>query len=305
MILSQTGKVRIGIIGTCQVVGLRDASCDMLPAADIECYHVGANPRITDEALLALLPKFDLVISQLSDWDNHTLLRISHLRSLKLPVFYLPALAFTGFHPDITYIRTESGALIRGVDNDYHSIIIAAAHVLGLPQSRVSSLFNSFVFAELGYFDAFDASRKALLENFASEGIQLTSMFDRWVATLGRFMHTVNHPHIVPLASLARLALVRCGFLTSNTPVPANTRDYLGEHFVWPVYPALARRFGIGGSTTFLRHTGDLAEGQQRELSLADYIAAAYRAYDCIPGGLPRSGVIKTACERLEHLVVA
>jgi hypothetical protein len=295
--------LRIAIIGTCQVGGLAAAAKRLLPEAQVQAWHVGVHPNDSDEDLLGLLSGFDLVISQLSDWDGHIALRITRLRELKLPVVFLPALVFPGFQPDITYIQGPGG-LVRGLETEYHSVIVAAAFTLGVPDWRVSELFNAFVFATLGYFDVFDAAKTALLSNFAQEGLDLVPLFDGWMQQAGQFMYTINHPHILVLATLCRLALARAGHLDPEAPLPMAIDDYLAKHFIWPTYPALAKRFGLpGGSTTFLRRDNDLVEGQSRALPLADYVSASYKIYDGLAKDTLRKGVVATACERLAPLI--
>ena len=296
--------MRVAIIGTCQVGGLAAVARRLLPGAEVRSWHIGVHPKDSNEEVLALLPGFDLVISQIEAWDGHELLHITRLREQGLPVVYLPGLVFPGFHPDITYIRGANG-LVRGPEADYHSVITAAAFTLGLPEQRVPELFNAYVFSGLGYFDVFGAAKTALFANFDQEGIDLRPLFDVWTQQAGQFMHTINHPHILVLATLCRLVLARAGHVDATASLPEGILDYLGAHFVWPTYPALARRIGVVGSTTFLRGKRGLAEGQARELPLTDYISACYRTYSTLPKDALRVGVVATACERLGALVVA
>jgi hypothetical protein len=60
-------RLRVAVIGSCQVVGLAAAAQHLLPGADVKSWHVGVHPKDSDEDLLALLPGFDTVISQISD----------------------------------------------------------------------------------------------------------------------------------------------------------------------------------------------------------------------------------------------
>jgi hypothetical protein len=295
-------RLRVAIIGTCQVVGLAAAARRLLPGAEVNAWHVGVHPTDSDGDLLALLPGFDVVVSQLPDWDEHIPLRITRLRERGLPVVYLPVVGFPGFHPDITYIRGSNG-FVHGLETDYHSVIIASAFTLGLPDWRVPELFNAYIFAELGYFEVFEAAKTALFANFGRERIDLHPLFDVWMQQAGQFMYTINHPHILVLATLCRLALARAGHLDATAPLPESIEDNLATHFVWPTYPALARRIGVTGSTTFLRRTVGLAEGQARALPLADYVSACYRIYDGLEKDALRAGVVATACERLGAVI--
>ncbi len=175
--------------------------------------HVGVNPKDSDEEILARIAGFDLAITQIGNTDEHVSLCIERLREKRIPAIYLPVLVFSGFHPDITYIRSPDGSLIPGLMMDYHSLVVVAAFTLGLPEHRVLTLFNHFVFTELGYFEVFEASKAALLQNVRDAGYDLTPLFDEWLRRNGQFMYTINHPHIFSLATLCRLALARAGLV--------------------------------------------------------------------------------------------
>jgi hypothetical protein len=295
---------RIAIIGSCQVGGLAAATRRLLPEAEVKFWHLGVYPKDSDEDILALLPGFDLVLSQVPDWDEHVLLRISRLQGHGLNAIYLPVLTFPGFHPDITYIHAPDGSMRQVLGTAYHSLIIASAFVLGLPEHRIPPLFNSYVFAELGYFEVFAAAKKALLNNFRNAGYDLGLLFDLWIRQVGQFMYTVNHPHILVLATLCRLVLARANLVDVVTPVPENIDDFLAAHFIWPTFPALAKRIGLPGSTTFLIIAHGLAEGQARELPLADYIAGCYRMYSSLQKDALRVGDVAKVCDRLGALVI-
>jgi hypothetical protein len=298
-------RLRVAIVGSCQVVGLAEAAKRMLPGAEVSTWHIGVHPKDTAEEILAMLPNFDLVISQIPDWDEHKTLRITRLREQGLPVVYLPVLTFAGFHPDITYIRAPDGAMVHGLGTDYHSLIVASAFTLGLPEQRVPGLFNPFVFAELGYFEVFEAAKAALITNFGNADYDVRALFDQWMQQVGQFMYTINHPHIVVLATLCRLALVRAGRLEPVAPLPDGIQDSLAAYFIWPTYPALAKRIGLPGSTTFLTRAGDIAAGESRQLPLADYIAGCYHVYSSLAKDALRVGDLVKACDRLGAFVVA
>jgi hypothetical protein len=297
-------QLRVAVIGGCQITGLTATARLLLPGADVKGWHVGVHPKDSDDDLLTQLPGFDLVISQLSDRDEHVPLRVTRLRERGLPVIYLPVMVFPGFHPDITHVH-KSGGLVPGLATNYHSLIVAAAFTLGLPQARVPGLFNTFVFSELGYFEIFEAAKTALFTEFDKAGYDLRPPFALWLTQVGQFMYTVNHPHIVVLATMCRLALARAGHLDAATPLPADIDDYLATHFIWPTYPALARRIGLPGSTTFLVNSYGLADGQTRELTLAEYVSACYRQYGGLETDALRVGDVAKACDRLGTLVVA
>ena len=203
--MSPPESPRIAIIGGCQVRGLAAATKVLVPQASVSAWHVGLHD-IDDAKLFEQLGEFDLIISQVSLYAGHEQLDITRLRQADYPVVYLPTIAFTGFHPDCSYIFCESGVL-KGYCSDLHSNIVVSSYLLGLSKERVSKLFNRFIFSHLGYDHAFDLSRSALFENFGREDYPIEEYFDRWARTLGTFMYTMNHPHISVMADLCALAL--------------------------------------------------------------------------------------------------
>ena len=298
--------LKIAILGTCQVLGMAETARRLLPGAEIKAWHVGVAPADTEEEILAQLPDYDLIICQVSEWDSHEALRPSRMRQTQLPYMHVPPIVFTGFHPDTTYVLKDGGVL-GGPGTDYHSILVATAFVLGVPEHRVPGLFNTYVFAELGYLDAFESARAALIDSFATAaGLDIAPLFDLWLAEGGPFMHTINHPNIFALASLTRFVLSQAGYVEADASLPTDLPDDLGRNFRTPVYPPLARRIGLEGSTLHGRSLHQLAEGETRDVALEDYVAASYRLYREIdPALLPAgSGGITAARQRLDSVIV-
>jgi hypothetical protein len=294
---------RVAIIGGCQVVGFAAAARSLLPDADVHDWHVGVHPVITQEALAALLPDYDLVVSQMPDTDKQSPLATIRLREQGVRVLPLPVVTFCGFHPDSAYIL-NAGRIVPGVWSDYHSILVAASFLLGLPRERVPNLFNSLVFHELGYFQAFEDAKSAFIERWLSAGFDLAPFVEIWLAETGLFMYTMNHPHIRVLADLAKLALSDAGLVTPEAAWTIPLKDSLANHFVWPVYPELAKRIGILGSTGFMRPLRSLAADEPREVSLTAYITACYERYNSIERDSLRVPSISAATARLKEILV-
>lgn len=295
--------LRIAFVGSCQVAGLAAAARAFLPGVDTSVWHIGVHPKDSEEEIREKLEGFDLIVTMVPDSGPHELLRISRLRTEGLPAILLPTFSFTGFHPDIVYIPGADGTLVHGLGSDYHSSIAAAAFVVGLPVKRAVGLFNQYIFARLGFFEVFPASRAALIDLFQSEGYDIAPLFEHWLRVAGPFMYTINHPHIVVMTTLCKLVLERAGYVSETTPLPTGVEDYLREHFVWPVYPELARRFGVPGSLTFLRYKYALFPWQRREISLAEYVAGCYEIYEGVDRSVLASGVIGQVAERLREVV--
>jgi hypothetical protein len=254
--------------------------------------------------MVDLLSGYDLIITQISDIHKTEALRIGRLREAALPVLYLPAIVFRGFHPDVIYLRNRStGGILYGIGTQYQSAIVAAAFLLGLPHDRIEDLFNAYVFAELGYFDAFRAEKPAFLANLKAEGYDLEPVFDSIVEEIGSFMYTINHPHILLITIMCRMALAKHGLIDPETPLPVNIPDRLFRNFVCPVYPQIAKRIGVSGSTVFLKANKALAADETRELTLADYIASSYQIYERLPADTFRDPAVNNIRDRLKSIV--
>jgi hypothetical protein len=269
---------RIAIIGGCQVVGLAAATKLLVPDALVSAWHVGLHPEIDDASLFKELNQFDLIISQVSMYAGHELLDITTLRQAEYPVIYLPTIAFTGFHPDCSYIFCKSGVL-KGYYSDLHSNIVISSYLLGLSEERARKLFNRFVYTCLGYRESFNIAKSAFTENFGMAGYPIEECVDRWVQESGTFMYTMNHPNIPMMADLCALALDKANLARPVVDVTDRLDDYLEREFIWPVYPDLLSKPSYWGSTIFKRSTHDTPPHEQREISLEAFIAGSYKIY--------------------------
>jgi hypothetical protein len=172
----------------------------------------------------------------------------SHASRMRL----VPAIAFSGFHPDMVYLFDRaSGRALRGVISEYHSAIAVAACLQGLSVEDTMALFRADVFGELGYYDHWSLSREALAQAFSWAGLELGDAFRQWTAA-GCWMYSINHPKPRVLADVARQLLRRDGF-TVQDGAEEFVPDSLAHDAVWPVYPDIARVLGVAGSYRFKR----------------------------------------------------
>jgi hypothetical protein len=293
---------RIAIIGSCQVVGLGVALRGLLPESDVMWWHIGVSPASPEE-IVAGLKTYDVVISQIADRSGQDTLSISRLREILSDIIYLPIFVFRGLQPDCIYLNTPTGLIKDGL-GDMHSGIIAAAYVLGLPEAQVPKLFNALVFTSLGYFDSFSIAKTQTLKTFLDAGFDLKSCMASWLQNHGAFMHTVNHPKICVLARLAWMIAQKKCSADLNDSYLSTIEDPLEMGIQWPVYPELARRIGIAGSTTFIQSVRwAQSSTRSRELSLSSFVAHCYRRYETIPRDMLRSAVPAATLSGIEALL--
>ena len=245
MTARRSAAPRIAIVGWCQVASLAAAIEHFLPQVKVKAWHVGVHPVESEEEIAAQLPDYDLVISQVEDGEGTGVLAISRLRATISTVVFLPLLVFRGFQPDCIYLNSPRRGLVKGYLGDMHSAIIVGSYVLGLPEHRPPTLFNSLTFAALGHFDAFQLAREHLVERFGKFAFDLTSLIDAWQQQYGAFMYLPMHPKLGVLQELARTVLQNCGFDGLNVDEAITCEDPLSYSAQWPTYPDLARRLNV------------------------------------------------------------
>ncbi len=140
---------RIALVGSCQTVGIRAALLKMCPEADVRAWHLGV-ARETKEDIAGQLGQYDLIVSQVREADPNAPLALPRLQSAHKNVQYVPIFVFNGFHPDCIHLQIK-GKHPVGPLNRVQSAIIACCYVLGVPEAKVSHLFNSLVYSSLGY----------------------------------------------------------------------------------------------------------------------------------------------------------
>ncbi len=272
---------RVAVVGSCQVVGLRQWTERFLPGAMVQAWHVGSSPAASPELVAPQLDGADLVITQMPP-DGESPLDPGALKARHANVVYLPMLVFPGFHPDITFAVSATQPLRGPLDTLQSEIVLAAFH-LGLPPENVSRLFNALVFHALGYFDAFSGARAALVKIFAEQGFDLDAAIDEWLRD-GAFMYSDNHPRLRVLRTLARMALTKAGLAPAEPPAADDPPDTLANSIHWPIYPAFCRRLGVPGSSDFIRSI-HVARGAERVVGLRAFVEETYRVLREVPAG--------------------
>lgn len=204
----------------------------------------------------------------------------------------LPTIVFPAFHPDIVYIGHKDRNFGSPM-GDYHSALIVYGFAQGFSADEIVSLFRAEVFSKVGYLDGWFGSRDSLLRLSREHGFDLDRLFAGWMRR-GCFMHTINHPKLFVLEDLARAALARAGIPARA----ARCEDVLPDPLsgsVWPVYPEVAARYGVSGSTTFKPPLGgfDFLLDAARCLELRAMVEGSLAQYANTPK-------IATFCDRVQ-----
>lgn len=235
--------MKIGVLGNCQAHGV--AQCIRLFAPEAEVTSRSVSLADGDDSEL-----IETIAAQMADCDlaliqtlEHVQPRLANLFTTALErsaprVLRWPPIIFRGFHPDCVYVMRH-GQVLDGIVGPYHSALLCASWSEGLSPARAARLFNSFSYAALGYFEAFDEAAALLTAQAENTGFDLSAFL---TAPAAPFMHTINHPTIDILQAVAAQALDRSGI--TRAPTAAQPSDALAGGDIWPVYPELAHRRG-------------------------------------------------------------
>ena len=274
---------RIGVVGSCQVIGVADALFHLLEGYEISSFFLGEFHKTEIPQIGGDLAGCDIVIAQDINGDRYGPLATKNLRKEIKNLIVFPVLAFTGLHPDCAHLLMGRDIYCSPLDA-YHSAIVAASYSLELSIDRTARLFNKLVFKRLGYLDEFAKARAFLQKTMNDYGLDIAGEWPGWMAS-GAFMHTFNHPKPAVLASVAKLIAVKAGLIPAQTPTPDLSYDYLSAASItFPVYPELVEPLGIKGDYVFRkRGLPDLTTGDRKLLSLRDFIQGSYDCYADVP----------------------
>ena len=194
----------------------------------------------------------------------------------KLKLF--PNIAFDGYHPDIIFIRGKRRGedQVKAVTSDmviYHSAIAFFGFSYGIPVDDILNYYNHYVMSRLDYTKRWDEARNALLSEGEAVGMPLSAEFRRWAAQ-GCFMYSNNHPHLRVLVDIAKRIMAQLGIPIVHQNVADYLQDALKSMPVWPIYPAIAQKFGLCGDYSFKRHEPNGV------LSLRAFVENSYAIYD-------------------------
>ena len=279
---------RILVIGNCQALGISQSIRRLCEGADVtgQLWATYQQPG-GSERLFASLELYDLVVSQFFGKPSHAV-RSEQLAARSRGFVHVPRVYFAGYHPDLLRrpnIEGQGRLPIRG----WHSVIVAAAHRMGLPRRRVTNLFNAYVYGVLGYFEEFGKARRLQLLEGESVGFDLSVLLEQWIRS-GPFVHVPDHPTAATLHSLAREVCNRAGVPVRADAEPGE--DVQSERDVWPVYPEIARRLATTGSLTFRAH-------QPPDLDLTQIVDRYYAIYDDM--GTPEHARVTDAVDVLRR----
>jgi hypothetical protein len=278
----RTTGPRIAVMGNCQAFGLAYAMKVMDPSATVHHYSAIGHSRFADMNLLVkTLETYDYVFSHEFPAGH---LRGSgdsaELRQRMPRVTRLPPIVFAAFHPDLIYVSDTSQKFIFGPLGPYHSAIGLFGWRVRLTLDETRALFNENVFQTLGYLDMWDdAARKFLAAAQEEAGLDLSTDLMKW-ARKGAFMYSVVHPTSYVLFDVAKRMWEKVGLKPPATDYSYYYLHDLARSEIFPIYPPIAKIFGVQGGYLFKIQNHHLANNVGDFLTLPQYLEACFRAYE-------------------------
>lgn len=238
--------MRISIISNCQKDSLAACIAALNHGFVIETYMI--HEVMADvQQLRSVLEASEFVFA-------HLPLRGVVPGDLAHKVTYFPNIAFSAYHPDLTFARARKPGgeveTIFGPLHVYNSAIAVFGYNQGIPLDEILTYYNADVYARLGYFDQWEEARRQLLAEGDACGIPLGALLEKWSRGQS-FMYSSNHPKLAVMEDIARELLQRVGMFCFSDSKHDFLQDPLKAQPIWPIYPEIAERFGLRGSTAF------------------------------------------------------
>ena len=155
----------------------------------------------------------------------------------------------------------------------FNSAMAVWAYQHELPVSEAATLFTPERFKALGYLDAWPSSVTYLKQAFAAS--DLADDFSNFFYALKRagcFMQTFNHPTPRAITALCALICQRTGLKPiSQHPLPVSNSP--ASRLIWPMYPAIAQRLGMGAGSYVWQIDGVTLDG------LSEFLTWTFEQY--------------------------
>lgn len=260
--------MRLSIIANCQKDSLATCVAALNHGFEIDTYMI--------HEVMADAEQLRYILENSAFVFAHLPLRSMVPAELAYKVTYFPNIAFTAYHPDLTFARARKPGgefeTVIGPLYIYSSALAVFGYREGVSLDEILTFYNADTYARLGYFDQWaDARRQLLAEGDACQ-MPLGGLFEKW--SRGKaFMYSVNHPTLAVMEDIARELLQRIGMFY----FPDSKHEYLSDPLkaqpIWPIYPEIADRLGLRGGTAFK------INDPHGTLELRDFVSGAYDTF--------------------------
>ena len=264
-------NLKILVSSNCITGGLAASLAKLTGFDSVAAIHVAnENDEETKKKLETEIPKADIIFCTKN--NSLCLSIIDELKRQESTIVF-PPIFFKSFHPDIIYAWEIKSRKLTEIH--YNSRIGVWAYQRGLSAEVASEFFEADVFKELGYLDTWPLEVQQLKKSFSECGLD-SEFSDFFLETkrTGVFMHTVNHPCVSAVFSLAKVLATRAGIKINHAVKSTEVPDWLNG-IIWPVYPPIAESLGLGiGSFRF-----NFAQRSMNFDGAQEYLEYTFRNY--------------------------
>ena len=263
--------MNIGVISNCQGEGVAKCIIAMNPSVNVN-FFMSTDVMNGTHNIEDIFSNHQYVVLQKSALDTNL------VEQHKDKIIMFPSIAFSGFHPDMTYVRGKnknSGAVetVFTPMYSYNSSIVLYAFLKGKSRSETLEMFSAEVFERLGFFREWHIAKQLLIEEADSVDLDIRDCFRIWEQKRN-FMYSFNHPHIDVVGDVAKLIMKKMGVPVLSENACQYVADPLAQMPVWPVYPEIASRYGFVGDYAF-------KQNEKNDLcNLKDFIQVCFENYN-------------------------
>lgn len=260
----------IVVLGNCQTGGLQAGLGAMLPDDRVDgAMWLGHEPPELPE----LLTTADVLVTSVARDEAQALLA-RHGSAAELLI--VPAIYFTGLHPDLSQFLLVGGGELAGIAGPYHSKIVVWGWTHGLSRDEILAAFTVDTFVRLGYVDGWSLAVDNLRRIFEPTDVDFAGWYLP-IVKRGAFMLTNNHPRLDAILGLARAIAAKLGAAPDRLAYDwthALPDGLLATGVSWPVYPGVGDALDLPGTLAWRMVHGEII-GLERfvEASLATYAA--------------------------------
>lgn len=290
-----TKPILIAVVGNCQARPLASIFAASLPNAQITAtaiVHLLADKDEPDYA--AFFEAADVIFSQRVT-DNYpcSFLRTSRLKeTYGNKVICFPNLYYSGYNPELSYLRNEARKPIGGPLGDYHSRTIFKAWQQGLTVKEAVLRHYDIVYNQENYAGLPEKSIQELYQREAETDVRIIDWIEAQLWRQ-RLFFTFNHPTQALLKQLA-LSLIRLSDIGhsdwNEDAAPKN--EALGR-FSCPINPWIANQYKPSfttqdvytGNEVVNIDDGKVIAGKLREYQPLEITEAFFKVYDACGEG--------------------
>lgn len=195
-------------------------------------------------------------------------------------------LYFSGYNPELRYIRIPGHGTLKGPLGDYHIETFISGWKKGLSVEDTIALYNNVDHHEAVYKKSIDDSLKELRKREAETELNISDYIQENLSRKKLF-HTMNHPSEALLVKYSEMILEKIGVNYKKSQPNVPMKESLGV-FRLPTNPYIATLISddeqsiefFKGFDTEVSNSGDVKTIKKLEYDLKGIIEAFYEVYN-------------------------